>query len=139
VARLNEAGIPCGVMVAPILPGITDRPEQLRDVVESAIAAGATHVSPILLHLRPGVKEEYLAWLEEHFPDLLPRYRSMYAGRAYAAKDDQRAATSAVSDLVARAGGLQPRPEVAERFTRGQRWRPRRGGDGEGSEQLTLL
>src|SRR5207248_1485725 len=48
VAALNEAGIPCGVMMAPILPGITDDPAQLREVVRAAIDAGATHVSPIM-------------------------------------------------------------------------------------------
>jgi DNA repair photolyase len=59
VRTLNEAGIPCGVLMAPILPGITDDPRQLREVVAAAIDAGATHVSPILLHLRPGVREEF--------------------------------------------------------------------------------
>ena len=57
VAKLNGAGIPCGVMVAPVLPGITDDVAKLRDVVKAAVDAGATHVSPILLHLRPTVKE----------------------------------------------------------------------------------
>ncbi|HVL32991.1 MAG TPA: radical SAM protein, partial [Actinomycetota bacterium] len=56
VAKLNEAGIPCSVLVAPILPGISDKPEQLRAVVEACIDAGATSVSPILMHLRPIVR-----------------------------------------------------------------------------------
>ena len=76
IRTLTEAGIPTGVLMAPILPGISDRPEQLREVVGAAIDAGATHVSPILLHLRPGVREEFLPWLEEEHPDLvaaLPR------------------------------------------------------------------
>src|ERR671922_1855723 len=79
VAALNDAGIPCGVMLAPILPGITDDKAKLRDVVRAAIDAGATHVSPILLHLRPVVKEEYMRWLQDEFPDLVPRYEAMYA------------------------------------------------------------
>ena len=78
IRTLTEAGIPTGVLMAPILPGISDRPEQLRELVEAAIDAGATHVSPILLHLRPGVREEFLPWLEEAHPDLVPRYLEMY-------------------------------------------------------------
>src|SRR5919106_2143165 len=71
VRKLNEHGIPCGVMVAPILPGISDRPDQLMEVVKAAVDAGATHISPILLHLRPVVREEYMAWLRETYPGLV--------------------------------------------------------------------
>ena len=53
VAELNRAGIPCGVLMAPVLPGITDHPRMLREVVAAALDAGATQ---ILLHLRPGVR-----------------------------------------------------------------------------------
>ena len=49
-------------------------------MVEAAVAAGATHASPILLHLRPGVREEFLPWLEANRPDLVGRYRSLYRG-----------------------------------------------------------
>ncbi len=78
VAALNDAGIPCGILMAPILPGISDRPDQMRAVVEAAIDAGATHVSPIMLHLRPGVREEFMPWLAEHHPDLVTRYERTY-------------------------------------------------------------
>ena len=84
VRRLNEAGIPCGVLVAPVLPGISDSEKQLREVIAACIDAGATHVSPILLHLRPKVREVYMDWLGEEYPDLVPRYEAMYP-RAYAA------------------------------------------------------
>ena len=77
VAKLNAAGIPCGVMVAPILPGISDDIEQLRDVVKAAADAGATHITPILLHLRPKVKEVYMDWLRNSYPELVTRYESM--------------------------------------------------------------
>ena len=107
VKRLNEAGVPCGVLVAPILPGITDRPEQLREVVEAAIDAGATHVSPILLHLRPKVKEVYLEWLTNEYPDLVPRYEEMYARSAYASSRDKDELSKVVRDLVANAGGIR--------------------------------
>ncbi len=60
VARLNEAGIPCGVLVAPSSPGSPTRAEQLEAVVRACVEAGATTISPVLLHLRPGVREHYL-------------------------------------------------------------------------------
>jgi DNA repair photolyase len=80
VKRLVEAGIPCGILMAPILPGISDSPEQLRAVVRAAADAGASHLTPITLHLRPGVKEEFLPWLEEAYPELMPDYRRLYRG-----------------------------------------------------------
>ena len=109
VRRLNEAGVPCGVLVAPILPGISDRPGQIRDVVEAAIDAGATHVSPILLHLRPKVREVYMEWLESEYPDLVPRYGEMYKRGAYASAHDKDELSKTVRDIVEAKGGLRPR------------------------------
>jgi DNA repair photolyase len=80
VKQLVAAGIPCGILMAPILPGISDSPEQLRAVVRAAADAGASHLTPITLHLRPGVKEEFLPWLEETYPELVPGYRRLYRG-----------------------------------------------------------
>ena len=80
VKQLVAAGIPCGILMAPILPGISDSPEQLRAVVRAAADAGASHLTPITLHLRPGVKEEFLPWLEEAYPELLAGYRRLYRG-----------------------------------------------------------
>jgi DNA repair photolyase len=80
VKRLVEAGVPCGILMAPILPGISDRPEQLRAVVRAAADAGASHVTPLTLHLRRGVKEEFMPWLEQAYPELVPDYRRMYRG-----------------------------------------------------------
>jgi DNA repair photolyase len=80
VKQLVAAGIPCGILMAPILPGISDSPEQLRAVVRAAADAGASHLTPITLHLRPGVKEEFLPWLEKAYPELLSDYRRLYRG-----------------------------------------------------------
>lgn len=80
VRALTEAGIPTGVMLAPIMPGLNDDPAQLGELVDHCVAAGATHVSPIVLHLRPGVKELFMPWLAAHHPGLLARYQNMYRG-----------------------------------------------------------
>jgi DNA repair photolyase len=80
VKQLVAAGIPCGILMAPILPGISDSPEQLRAVVRAAADAGASHLTPLTLHLRPGVKEEFMPWLEEAYPELVPDYRRLYRG-----------------------------------------------------------
>jgi DNA repair photolyase len=80
VRQLVAAGVPCGILMAPILPGISDAPEQLRAVVRAAAEAGATHLTPLTLHLRPGVKEEFMPWLEEAYPELVAGYRRLYRG-----------------------------------------------------------
>ncbi|MGH2957818.1 MAG: radical SAM protein [Solirubrobacterales bacterium] len=84
VAAFNEAGIPSGVLVAPLMPGINDSPEQVEEIVALAEQAGATFVNGIALHLRPGVKEVFMSWLSAARPDLVPRYEQLYEGRAYA-------------------------------------------------------
>ncbi len=80
---LTEAGIRASVGMAPILPGLSDRPEQLRRVVEAARAAGACGIWANLLYLKPGTREHFLACLERDWPELLPDYERLYSGRAY--------------------------------------------------------
>jgi DNA repair photolyase len=109
VARLNAAGVPCGVLIAPVLPGMSDAPEQLADVVDACVAAGAVSVSPILLHLRPGVREIFMPWLEGYRPDLVARYRELYAA-SYAGPGARARLTQAVDDLVDRLGGTAVSP-----------------------------
>ena len=106
-------------MLAPIMPGITDDKTNMREVVRAAIDAGATHVSPILLHLRPKVREEFMKWLEDTFPDLVPVYEKTYGASAYATAEARRATARTVGRIVGEAGGLKPRPGVAARFHRG--------------------
>jgi DNA repair photolyase len=106
VARLNEAGVPCGVLVAPILPGLSDTREQLADVVRACVDAGATSISPVLLHLRPGVKEHYLGWLADARPELLERHQRLYRG-SYAPARERERITNLVRDLVHQQGGAR--------------------------------
>lgn len=100
VKRLNEAGVPCGVLVAPVLPGISDSLDQLKEVVTACLDAGATYVTPILLHLRPVVKEVYMEWLAEAYPHLVADHEQMYP-RAYADKAHSAALAKKVQDIMA--------------------------------------
>jgi DNA repair photolyase len=83
VKELVDAGIKVGVGMAPILPGISDKPEQLREVVKAAREAGATGVWTNLLFLRPGTREHFLEHLAEDWPELWDHYLALYEGRAY--------------------------------------------------------
>ena len=78
--RLASAGVPCGVFLAPILPGITDATESIDAVAAAAKAHGAVSFGSAVLRLAPVVKEHYLGFVAATFPDLLPRYERAYAG-----------------------------------------------------------
>ena len=108
IAALHDAGIPTGVMVAPIIPGISDAPDQLEAVVKGAVEAGADRITPIVLHLRPGVREQFLPWLERERPDLLERYRRLYP-RSYAPKVEQQRISRLLYRLADRHGGNRGR------------------------------
>lgn len=94
LVRLREAGISTGVLAAPILPGISDSPAQLEALARALVEAGVESASPIVLHLRPGVKQEYLGWLAEVRPDLVDRYNQIYGRRSYAPKTIQTEITA---------------------------------------------
>lgn len=83
LAALVDAGIEANVGMAPILPGLSDRPEQLAEVVRAARAAGATSIWANLLYLRPGTKEHFLEALAHDWPEQLERYEDLYANGAY--------------------------------------------------------
>jgi DNA repair photolyase len=100
VARLNQAGIPSGVLVAPVLPGLSDHPDQLEEVVNACVEAGAAFVSVVALHLRPGVAEHYMAWLDSVRPDLVAEYERRYRGKAYLPRQDQHELSELVARLV---------------------------------------
>jgi len=84
VAELRRRGIDSGVLIAPLMPGINDDPEQVEPIVERAREAGASFLGGVALHLRDEVRDVFFAWLEAKRPDLLPKYEQLYAGnRAY--------------------------------------------------------
>ena len=100
VKALVDAGVNARVGMAPILPGISDRPEQLREVVRAARDAGATGIWANLLFLRPGTREHFLAHLAEDWPEQLPRYEEIYAGKAYLGSDLMKPLREEVSRLA---------------------------------------
>ncbi|MGI9021898.1 MAG: hypothetical protein ACR2HV_01455 [Acidimicrobiales bacterium] len=107
VARLNDAGVECGVLLAPVLPRISDGVDQLEAVVKACVEAGARSITPLLLHLRPGVREQYMGWPATARPDLVADYERRYP-RAYASRRVQRELSATVAGMVARrrsAGG----------------------------------
>ena len=123
VARLNEAGVPCGVLVAPVLPGLSDAPEQLAAVVKACVDAGAVSITPLLLHLRPGVREHYLGWLSGRRPDLVDRHARLYP-RSYAPGKVQDQLAELVRGLVAKHGGRSVAPRETRAVAAEARRRP---------------
>lgn len=116
--RLVDGGIRAGVGMAPILPGLSDAPEQLDEVVRAAREAGATHIWTNLLNLRPGTREHFLTCLARDWPDELDRYERLYAGRTYLAGSDAAPVRKEVERLRRlhricdrRAVRLRPAPE----------------------------
>jgi DNA repair photolyase len=117
-AALNERGLACGVLMGPVLPFLTDSPGQLEQTVRLVAEAGAAHVTPIVLHLRPGAREWFLGWLAENFPDLAGRYRALYGRGAYAPKSYQAQIADQVRDLAQRYGVGRASPRQARRIQR---------------------
>ncbi|MEV4513496.1 intein-containing Rv2578c family radical SAM protein [Dactylosporangium sp. NPDC049525] len=105
VRRFADAGFAVGVLMAPILPGLTDTPESIDATVAALAAAGAASVVPLALHLRPGAREWYQAWLAREHPHLAPRYRQLYGDGAYAGQAYQREVAARVR-LACRRHGL---------------------------------
>jgi DNA repair photolyase len=102
--RLVDAGVRASVGMAPILPGISDRPEQLAEVVRVAREAGACGIWANVLFLRPGTREHFLESLARDWPEELERYERLYAGRAYLGTDDVKHVRQQVVDLARQIG-----------------------------------
>jgi DNA repair photolyase len=134
VAELNRAGIPTGVLVAPLMPGINDAPEQLAPLLEAAGEAGATGVGGIPLHLRGEVRQIFFDWLRAHRPDLRETYERLYARGAYVPSAERERLTA-----LLRGTGVPPPSRFAPRrdHHRGERpdrrAEPERGSDAQAS------
>jgi len=89
VAELNRAGIPTGVLIAPLMPGINDSPQQVEELLDRAAAAGATTIGGVALHLRGEVREVFMDWLKAQRPDLVARYEELYRRGAYAPQKER--------------------------------------------------
>ncbi|MGY1739714.1 MULTISPECIES: intein-containing Rv2578c family radical SAM protein [unclassified Blastococcus] len=104
VRALADAGLPCGVFLAPVLPGLTDRLADLDAAIGAIAAAGATGVTVVPLHLRPGAREWFTAWLAREHPQLVPRYRQLYGRGAYVPAEYRRWLAGRVGPLLAAHG-----------------------------------
>lgn len=90
VAELNRNGIPTGILIAPLMPGINDDPRQVEELLAAAADAGATGIGGLALHLRGEVRGVFMDWLRSQRPDLVPLYEELYAGGAYAPEGERR-------------------------------------------------
>jgi DNA repair photolyase len=118
VKELTDAGIRVGVGMAPILPGISDRPEQIEEVVRAAREAGACGIWTNILFLRPGTREHFMTKLAEDWPELVAHYEELYRGKAYLGAEQSRPLRQQVAGLAKehavrdrRKRPLRPQPE----------------------------
>jgi DNA repair photolyase len=111
VRILSDAGIDTGVALAPLLPGLSDDPALLADVVREARAAGASGIWANVLYLRPGTREHFLEALARDWPELVPGYERLYAGRSYLPTSEIEPVKQAVRAL-ARASWQPRRPTI---------------------------
>ena len=131
---LRDAGIDAGVGMAPILPGLSDKPELMAEVVKAARDAGATSIWTNVLYLRPGTREHFLEHLARDWPELVPQYERLYRGRAYLGKTEIEPVRREVAELrqrfaVAEPEHAPPRPAAMahpERSRTAQRTSPSR-------------
>ncbi len=138
VAALNAAGVPCGVLIAPILPGISDQPGQIREVVRAAVAAGATDISAIALHLRPGVRDHYLAWLGSARPDLVAGHLVRYRHGSNLPADERLRIGAEVRRIVERERARRPHAHHLRPAPSRIRQTARRAQGGDSDLQLVL-
>jgi DNA repair photolyase len=116
VAKLNAAGVPTGVLVAPLMPGINDAPEQVEEVVAECERAGAARIGGQALFLRGATKTVFMGWLRQTRPDLVPLYERLYGRRAYLRDPDRRRNEARLRELT---GRRPTKAELAARFQRG--------------------
>jgi DNA repair photolyase len=119
LSRFAEAGIATGVLVAPILPGLTDDEEHLDEVLAACAAAGVGSASPIVLHVRPSIRAHFMPWFRDAYPWLYPRYVELYGRRAYVPRAYQQQVSERFARLRLRHGigtaGGRPRHAATPR------------------------
>jgi DNA repair photolyase len=140
-ATLNDNGLRCGVLMGPVVPYLSDSPAQLDAAVRQIAAAGAAHVTPIVLHLRPGTREWFLGWLRTAHPDLVGKYAALYDRGSYAPRDYQARITAQVRELAEKygVGRANPRQARAVRSRAATAAAPPPATTVAQPEQLTLL
>jgi DNA repair photolyase len=137
---LSARGLACGVLMGPVVPFLSDSPAQLEQAVRQIASAGAAHVTPIVLHLRPGAREWFLQWLERNHPGLTGAYRDLYGNRAYAPKSYRQQISEQVGALARRHGVGRATPAAARRVPRAAPERAGRPAEGNSDGvQLSLL
>ena len=134
VRRIRDAGLRCGVMVAPVLPGLTDSTEHLDALLTEIAAAGATGATVLALHLRPGTREWFARWLAREHPGLAPMYRDIYGTGSYAGGRYRRLLAARVGPLLRRHGFARDRAEPGHRLPEQRAAEPQPQG-----EQMKLL
>jgi DNA repair photolyase len=141
VRTLTDAGFSVGVLMAPILPGLTDSDESIEETVAAIAASGAASVTPLPLHLRPGAREWYATWLTRNHPDLASSYRDLYRGGSYLPQAYQHEIGARVRMAARRHGLYRAEPGEARRAR--SPFSDESGADDGGeqveSQQLTLL
>ena len=110
VAELNRAGIPTGVLIAPLMPGINDSPEQVERILELCAEAGAVNIGGIPLHLRGEVRGIFMEWLRSYRPDLVERYEQLYARGAYVGREERER----IQALLHRGPGRRSAPTLRD-------------------------
>jgi DNA repair photolyase len=118
VRRMNEAGIPSGILVAPLIPGVNDSPEQVGEILRIAHENGAIGSPVVPLHLRGEVRDIWFGWLRHYRPDLIPRYEELYRRGAYVPSEERRRIQEMVENIRPR-GGAKRRPRPRPRTERG--------------------
>ncbi|GAA3448451.1 intein-containing Rv2578c family radical SAM protein [Dactylosporangium matsuzakiense] len=137
IRRLSDSGFEVGVLMAPILPGLTDTQDAIDTTVAALSAAGAASIVPLALHLRPGAREWYRTWLLREHPHLAPRYRELYGNGSYAPESYQRELSARVR-LAARRHGLRTGGTGTTRLG-AEPPQPTPPTSSDPGEQLTLL
>jgi DNA repair photolyase len=121
LSRFAEAGIRTGVLVAPVLPGLTDSEEHLDEVLAACAAAGVSSAAAIVLHVRPSIREHFMPWLRNAYPWLYPRYVELYGARSYAPAAYAKEVSERFARLRLRHGIGQSKARLgSEREPRGQ-------------------